>query len=618
VARVDSRKLPLLIAAATLLPMLALAWIGVRTLEQDRELERQRQEERLDVAAGRLALEIERDLQAVEADLRAGRGIRFTPDGFAFGDEQRPLYQPAGPSAIPPPLALTAGGSYEFELADPARAASNYARLAQSDEPTIRGQALVAAARVLRRQKRFVEALRTYDELETLGATLVAAGEPAALVARQGRGKVLEAIGDVERRTREAIALAADLSAARWRIDRPTFEFYRGLVEQWNGPASRADAIQRTEAVLDLWRLWQLGELPAQGRRLVRSGTSASLAAWVSGADGPVARVLTAAEWHGKWADLTVARRLSIAIVDTDGRILAGEEHATAAVLSPAETRLPFLLAIASADPSGDAGESRRRGLLVGGLALALVLMAAGSYGLYRVTTGELLLARQQSDFVAAVSHEFRTPLTSMRHLTDLLARRAVADDERRGRYYELLARETERLHRMVESLLSFGRLEAAAHVWQFAPVALDEVLGELALDFRRDHQRELHVQLESNLPAVRADREAVARAVWNLLDNAAKYSEPAAPVCLSARSHQRFVHLVVEDRGPGISVAERKRIFHKFVRGDQAKRAGIRGVGIGLALVKQVADAHGGTVQLDSVPGRGSTFTLVLPCHES
>ncbi len=123
--------------------------------------------------------------------------------------------------------------------------------------------------------------------------------------------------------------------------------------------------------------------------------------------------------------------------------------------------------------------------------------------------------------------------------------------------------------------------------------------------------------EADDSLP-LRADREAVSRAIANLLENAGKYSEPETPIRVLARHVGDSIQIAVTDEGPGILREEQKKLFERFVCGDEARRAGVRGIGVGLALVKSVVEAHGGSVELDSEPGRGSTFTLVIPCHES
>jgi signal transduction histidine kinase len=312
--------------------------------------------------------------------------------------------------------------------------------------------------------------------------------------------------------------------------------------------------------------------------------------------------------------------------MDTDGRPLAADIRPARAVgtvsLTPGETHLPFLLLVSAVDTSDRLDASARRTVLAGSLGVALFLMLAAAYGLYRATTRELRLARQQSDFVSAVSHEFRTPLTAMRHLTDLLVTRSnTTSDDRKAQYYELLARETERLQRMVETLLGFGRIEAGAYAWRLEPVDAGDVLKACVDEFRSESLaggRAISCELDEPLPLIQADREALARAVWNLLENAAKYSPPGSPIRVFGRSRHPSVVLGVTDEGVGIPTDEQNRIFQKFVRGSAATRAGAGGIGLGLTLVARIAEAHGGSVRLDSEPGRGSTFTLVIPCPAS
>jgi signal transduction histidine kinase len=170
----------------------------------------------------------------------------------------------------------------------------------------------------------------------------------------------------------------------------------------------------------------------------------------------------------------------------------------------------------------------------------------------------------------------------------------------------------------MVESLLSFGRIEEGAYAWHLEPADTAQMVEEIVGEFRREsdaRDRLVSCRIEEGLPPIHADREALSRALWNLMENAAKYSPAGTPIRVSARRQGGSVLLAVEDEGVGIPVGERERIFQKFVRGVEAKQGGMRGVGIGLALVKRIVEAHGGSVQLESEPGRGSTFTLVLPC---
>ena len=609
-----------LLAAATLVPIGALGWLGARILQQEQAIQRQHRRESLEVAAGRLALAIDSRLSDIEEQLAVGSGIRLIADGLDAPRGSALLYRPVEMPVEPvPPAVFANADALEFQRQEFSAAAGAYRALAESPKPAIRAAALIRLGRVLRKAGDTTGALQVYSGLLDLGPVPVE-GQPAALLARQARCRVFEQ-GAASALRKEAADLASDLYSGAWRIDRPTFELYRDMLQQWGAPPPPSAAVARTEAAIALWRAWRAGDLAQRGRRILRTPGASVLAVWTGGTDHPVAWLATPAELEASLSPLCQAQHLAVSLSDTDGQPLLGAQLPGAVALNPAQTRLPFLLTASFSGSLPNDEYRMRRTLLVGGLLATFAFMIAAAFGLYRVTTREMELVRQQSDFVSAVSHEFRTPLTSMRHLSELLASNRVPSEARKVQYYGLLSRETERLHRMVESLLSFGRIEAGAYAWHLEPVEPGEFLPKLVEEFRHEPQaggRELLCEIEQDLPPIQADREALSRALWNLLENAGKYSEPSSPIRIFAQRSDRSVLLGVEDHGSGIAPAEQARIFQKFARGADAKRAGIRGVGVGLALVKRIVEAHGGSVRLKSQPGCGSTFILELPCHGS
>ena len=616
-----TKAIPVFFLIATLVPLGALAWLGARILQQEREVERQRRRESLEIAAGRLALALDSRLRDIEERLASGAGIRFTGDGLEARRDSALLYGPVEAAAeTPSPNAFTEAEALEFQRQDFAAAAAAYRALAYSGPPPVRAAALNRLGRVLRKAGDAPGALRAYGRLLELGETPVA-GQPAALLARQARCRVYEAAGDTAGLRAESAGLAAALYSGEFHLDRPTFELYRDMLRQWGAKPPLSAPFARTEAAIALWRAWRGNDLAPRGRRVLRAAGELVLAVWAGAPERPVAWIGTRAELEELLGPLWRAQKLAVSLADMDGQIFLGRALPGAVALNAAQTHLPFILSAAADGAGTDDGFRSRRTLLISGLLFTFAFMLAGAFGLYRVTTREIALVRQQSDFVSAVSHEFRTPLTSMRHLTELLAAGSVSTESRKAQYYELLARETERLHRLVESLLSFGRIEAGAYAWQIEPVEPRELVPKIVEEFRQDSQaagRELLCEIETDLPPIQADREALSRALWNLLENAGKYSEPNSAIRVFAARRNGSVLLGVEDRGPGIAPAEQARIFQKFIRGAEAGRAGIRGVGVGLALVKRIMEAHGGSVRCMSEPGRGSTFILEIPCQAS
>lgn len=613
-----ARTIPILLLFATLLPILALGWLGFRVLEQEHALERQREKERLEFAAGRLALAIERRLEEIEAALAKGSGLYFSASGVEGGAM---LYQPAPPlSSEPLEGALADAEKLEFSGPGLDAAAAAYRQLVKSPRPDLQAAALVRLARVERKRNSHESARQAYRRLLLLGPVTIH-GQPAELVARQGLCRILEDRKDSAALRLESEALGKALYSGSFRIDRATFELYREMVERWSGVAPPGGAIARTEAAIALWREWRAGQLAVSGRQIVNEEETPVLAIWTGGPSKPAVWLATPAEFEAAFSPLWKDQGLSAWVQSAMGQAFLGSRQPGGVTVSTNESRLPFLLGVARLTKPANDGLSGKQAVLLGGLLLTVIFTLAAAYGLYRATSRETALARQQADFVSAVSHEFRTPLTSMRHLTEMLVSRGLPSEERRAYYYQLLATETERLHRMVESLLSFGRIEAGAYAWRLEQADPRELVCSLVEEFRGDAQwkdRELSCDVEPGLPRIRADREALTRALWNLIENAAKYSPPSSPIRVFARRSGDFIQIGVEDHGNGIPPVEQAAIFQKFIRGTEAKRDGIRGVGIGLALVKKIAEAHGGSVELVSEVGRGSTFTLVLPCHSS
>ncbi len=245
-----------------------------------------------------------------------------------------------------------------------------------------------------------------------------------------------------------------------------------------------------------------------------------------------------------------------------------------------------------------------------GAVALALALAA----WLFARMRRERRLSALRTDFVAAVSHELRTPIASMRMLSELLAEDRV-EEEDRAEVTAGLAQEAKRLGDTVNRLLRFSRMEAG-HSDGAARRETDvaALLSEVAARFRTRHPDH---EVEEDWPEALTfaiDAEAVGMALDNLLGNARKYAPEGAPYRLGAAIQDGTLRISVQDHGPGIARRDQQRIFRAFERAADRLSEATEGSGIGLSLVQHVARSHGGHVALESAPGRGATFTLVLP----
>lgn len=264
---------------------------------------------------------------------------------------------------------------------------------------------------------------------------------------------------------------------------------------------------------------------------------------------------------------------------------------------------------------------ARRRNLAV---SLGVLLLVAATVSLLVVSARRAQrLARQQLDFVAAVSHELKTPLTAMRSAGQNLAAGIVDDPEKVKRYGALVEREGRRLTEMVSRVLAFAGIRSGMQALRRETVDV-RVLAEAVLGDARWVLEERRIEVETDfaegLPPVRGDEAALRQALANLVDNALKYGGSARWMRVGARAvsgtRGEEVVLSVSDRGSGIHRGDLPRLFEPFFRGEGTERA--PGSGLGLAVVRGLVEAHGGHVTVESVPGKGSTFSIRLPAVRS
>jgi signal transduction histidine kinase len=226
-------------------------------------------------------------------------------------------------------------------------------------------------------------------------------------------------------------------------------------------------------------------------------------------------------------------------------------------------------------------------------------------------------MARLKSDFVANVSHDLKTPLSLIRMFGETLELGRAPDEATRREYYAVITRESERLTRLIDNVLDFSRIEGGRRRYDIAPHPVEPLVHDVLEAFRYPlAQRGFKVDLAMapDLPEALVDPEAVKQALANLVDNAIKYSGEGRRIAVAVRTEGDRVAIEIADEGIGIPPGEAERIFEKFYRIGRSETQGSRGSGVGLALVKHIAEAHGGRVKVESRPGEGSRFTLYVP----
>jgi len=630
------RNLLIFFALIVCLPAATLVALGLRLIDQDRDLAQKRQAELLARAADQGVRVLAEDL-AAQRKLLADRpcALSDVPNDavcVVFRPDRIEVVPPQGIPYYRQPERLTELPAEQFqelesqEFHEPPnfdKALEISRNLAASNHAPIRAGALLHQARILRKMGRVKEALTAFSELARISSVSIN-GEPADLAARRTRCAILEQQSRTQELRQEAGSIAADLRTGKWRLDREALLYVAGKLDAWlgtkNEPTDEDFALAAAaDWLYEKWFARAANQAISSESQLLNGSDVPVTVMWSFGSGNDAALIGGPRFLESHWmAELQKAVYPQMVYLAGTGVAPPADVQKLQTVQrTDAATGLPWTLIVTGAPGQQEPPEfvERRRNLFVG-LTLLLILTIAGSYFVWRAVNRELTAARLQSDFVAAVSHEFRTPLTALRQFNELLTEEDGPTPEKRRSFYQAQTRATERLHRLVESVLDFGRMEAGRHPYHFKPLDAVRLAHDVTEEFLREARLGFEVKCASDSGAhpVSADPEALSRALWNLLDNAVKYSGASREIEVHVGRANGAVSIAVSDRGVGIPAAEQETIFQKFVRGKASTSGGILGTGLGLAMVRHIVEAHGGTVNLKSTEGKGSTFTIVLP----
>jgi signal transduction histidine kinase len=613
------RTLLLLLFLLTLVSVSAVGWFGWRLLQQERAVEAQRSQERLEGVADRIAAAVRGSL--AEIGERLGNWESAPSSGFPAQGElllvlkeklketslaatpaDKLLYYPfPSPEPEASPAAFADAELLEFAQGQPGKALESYQRQTNSPNAAIRAGALLRMARVLRNTGQIEESRGVYSRLAACADVRVA-GAPAELVARHELGEDLR----------------TDLLRGRWHLTRGQFEYY--WPDQSDPPP--ADAVALSEVAGMVWQGRQRNAA-ARGQETLRIGDRPYLTVWRGTPERRAVLVTKPESVLGNGLPQTlINEKVRWKMLDSEGKVLAGEKDLArhAAVRTPAESQLPWTLYVSASQPLADAGMTAPQRFLLMGVVVMVLFLILGTYFIAQAIRREAETVRMQSAFVSAVSHEFRSPLTTLRQLSEILALGRVPSEDRRQLYYEMLVKETSRLQRLIESLLNFGRMEARARRYHFEELDASTLVRRVASEFEpqiAELGRRIELQGAPSGCTIQADPDAICVALRNLLDNALKYSPGHPVVWVDWGVRSGHVAIAVRDQGPGIAEAEKKKIFRRFVRGSAAAATHANGSGVGLAMVRYIVEAHGGNITVASKPGHGSTFTMYLPVGE-
>ncbi len=656
--RGSSRKLIGIFSVFILLPGILLGVFALQVLRQEGQLGRQRTRERMERTAGEIGRDIGSEFsrwqEIVQGSAREGKidaaallgvgsqdllqpgwgtivsvskdGLEVSPTGSVLFLPLHEREQQNPPLQLPAELAEAE--SLEIGRQEYGQAIRVYRDLLRSPDAALRPLVLQRFARTLRKAGQLEEAALAYQDLEKLDPVPIN-GLPSDLIARSELCALAAERGDESELASRALSLYRDLVEGRWTIPRPRYLYYSDRCLSWcrDSGIDTEDfsALQKAEE-RKLSLSLAIEKLLNEPGRVLPGDTDVHIVFWDT--DPFTALILSGSFLESYWwPKITAAQEKDIDAVlfSPDGHAVIGDIPAEAQPFAVKhEIRIdgsPWLLQVWPRQPASIYRDMRQRQTLsLAILVFVVALLVFGSYITVRIVKQELKIARMRADFVSTVSHEFRSPLTGIRHLGEMLLDGRAADKEKKLEYYRMIVRESDRLTRLVENILDFARMEEGRKEYRFVSLDTSPWLRELVADFEAEiagAEVEVITQIPDGLPLISADPEALGSAVRNLLDNAVKYSPGSKVVRLDAGVEGKEVKICVKDQGIGISEAEQRHIFDRFYRTEGEVSRRIKGAGLGLSLVKHIVTAHGGTVECESRVNEGSTFSIQLPIEQ-
>jgi signal transduction histidine kinase len=638
-----------------LLPGAFLGFFAFRFLRQEGQLVKQRTRERMERVAREIGDDLASEFNRWEETIRLA-AKEGTLDAESFPEIiQEVLEQPGGGvllsrseeglETIPSsallyvfanaptprirtsrlPAAFVRAESLEIERKDYRRAIIAYRSLLESADAELRPMLMQRLARTLRKAKRLDEAASVYQDLRQMD-TIWIGRLPSDLIAQVELCSLSAEQNNVSELATRALDLYRDLTGGKWILEKPRYLHYSDSCRSWCKESQFAeDEFNRLRMMEGKKLALSLAteKFLLDPERILIGENETHLAFWQS---NPFTAVILSERFLGlHWWPRTISTQgkdLEAVLYSTEGRALFGspprETPPFAIMYDVRIDEMPWRIQVWPSEPALIYGDiKQKQNLFMAILVFVAALILFGSYFTVRIVRRELEIARLRADFVSTVSHEFRSPLTGIRQLGEMLLDGRAVDRMKQRDYFKMIVQESNRLTRLVENVLDFSRMEEGRKEYRFEHLDTSQWLRRSVSDFEAGipvDDVSIETDIPEGLPPISADSDALGSAVHNLLDNAVKYSPGANKVWLDAEAAGDEVRIIVRDRGIGISESDRKHIFDRFYRAEGEISKRIKGAGLGLSLVQHIVKAHGGRIEYESQEGEGSTFSIRLP----
>jgi signal transduction histidine kinase len=597
------------------------------------------------------------------------RGIQFPTAKLLYISGQSDEPPPSASLSSNLSLLFDAGEQEEFQNKNYRKALSYYQQgFELASDSRSKGEMLNAVARVEKKSSLFQEALNSYEILaENFGQARLSTGVVLGLAANLEIGNLYLLLENPSRAGQAFVSLYKSVLHGTWKLEKAQYDFYAQRIKESlenifsNSPdSSDLESLERD--FVQLRNEEELKKKTTEELLLFQDRATPDLLNRSSQDHGwtqnltkrntleiegqlylPVIfknTVENIADSGGYWGflidrnsliqiikeallkNLASAKETGWFVTDRQGRtIMSSEVLPAGSIRAQANFRGNFpdwQLNLQQLNPRlFETFLASRRGiyflmfLLIGGILIFGLILTL------RTVSRELELARMKSDFVSTISHEFKSPLTSIRQLAEMLQAGRVPSEDRRQKYYDVLVEQSERLSLLTENVLSFASMEEGKKEFVYESLDVGKLLEGIVSVFQERVTHEdikLELKAEGPFSSIKVDGPALSQAINNLIDNAVKYSGKTKRVIVSAFLEGGELAISVKDFGEGIKKEELDKIFERFYRGGDELTRTVKGSGLGLTLVKQIVKAHKGKVEVESEPGKGSTFTIKLP----